>query len=67
MTKYKKRKKFRNVMFLSGDSRGLQSFHVDLTGMPFMEACDKNIAIIGIKKYELFLTVKLPRSGSALT
>jgi len=37
-------------MFLSGDSRGLQSFHVDLTGMPFMEACDKNIAIIGKKK-----------------
>jgi hypothetical protein len=32
-----------------------------------MEACDKNIAIIGKKKYELFSTVKLPRSGSALT
>jgi hypothetical protein len=39
------------VLFLSGDSRGLESFHVDLTGTPFMEACDKNIAIIG-KKYE---------------
>jgi hypothetical protein len=26
------------------------SLHVDLTGMPFMEACDKNIAIIGKKK-----------------